>query len=160
MRAIGRAARVLDAVVAALCIALTLAMVVLVVAAVVMRYAVGAPLTYSYDLSTLLFAWIVFLGLAVAERDGAHLAVDVLDDALRPRARRTLRVCRKLASAGLALAVAWIGWQLFRRSGMIMPSMRISIGWLYASLPLGFALYALAQVLSAVLGPADEEPAR
>lgn len=140
---------------------LTLAMVTLVVLAVIMRYAIGSPLVFSFDLSTLLFAWMVFLGLALAERDGVHLAVDILDGYLPPRARKTLRIMRKILVLAVSAATTWFGWKLFQRAGMTIPSMRISIGWLYASLPIGFALLTLAQavkLLQIATDPAEDTP--
>lgn len=139
--------RVIGGILTVATVLVTVAMVGLVIVAVVMRYVFGAPLIYSYDLSTLLFAWMVFLGLAVAERARAHLAVDVIDMALPGRWRATLFAVRQVAMAALSLFIAYIGWQLFSRAGMIMPSLRVSIGWLYAALPIGFALLALFQLL-------------
>jgi len=124
------------------------AMVGLVVLAVFMRYLVGAPLVFSYDLSTLLFAWTVFVGLALAERQKAHLSVGVIDGVLPPRAGRALKILRQMLVIVISVFAAWFGWKLFQRAGMVIPSMRISIGWLYASLPIGFGLLALAQVVS------------
>lgn len=147
--ALRRAARSLDALILALCAALTIAVVGLVVSAVLMRYVVGRPITYSFDLSTLLFAWLVFLGLYLAERRRAHLAVDILDRALPEPAMRWMFLVRQIALAALSLYFAWVGWQLFQRASMTIPSMRISIRWLYGSLPLGFALLALAQLMAA-----------
>ena len=126
---------------------MTVLMVALVVVAVTMRYVFGAPLTYSYDLSTLVFAWIVFLGLALAEFDRSHLAVDVIDAAVPPRLLPVLLVVRQVALALLTFAMAYIGWQLFQRAGMVMPALRISIGWLYASMPIGFLMLSIAQLL-------------
>ncbi|WP_168193143.1 TRAP transporter small permease [Rhodophyticola sp. CCM32] len=127
---------------------LMIAMVVLVVVAVFMRYVVVAPLIFSFDLSTLLFAWIVFLGLALAERNQAHLAVTVAGQLLPSRAARVLRLTRQLLLIVVSIFVTWYGWKLFQRAGMTIPSMRISIGWLYASLPIGFALLTLAQIVT------------
>ncbi len=142
-----QAGRILDFVLSVLTVAMTVLMALLVVVAVVMRYVFGAPLTYSYDLSTLIFAWMVFLGLGLAEFDRAHLAVDVVDEMIPARLYPVLIVVRQIALAMLTLAMASIGWQLFQRAGMIMPSLRISIGWLYASMPIGFLLLSLAQIL-------------
>lgn len=148
LRLVTRLGAALDLVLSIVTVAILVAMTGLVIVAVVMRYVVGAPLVHSYDLSTLMFAWIVFLGLALAERDGAHLAVDLLEVAL-PRAPRVALVAvRQVGLAALSLFVAFIGWKLFSRAGMIMPSLRISVGWLYAALPAGFVLLAAAQLLA------------
>ena len=143
-----RSERILDAVLSWVTVSLLVLTVGLVVLAVVMRYAVGAPLTYSYDLATLLFAWIVFLGLAVAETDRAHLAVDLTGAVLSEANLRRLAVIRQVFKIFLTLYLAWIGWSLFRRAGMTLPSLLISVKWLYASLPVGLAFLCLAQILA------------
>lgn len=127
--------------------AIALAMVAIVLVAIVFRYGLGAPLIYSYDLSTLLFAWMIFLGLGVAERDGAHLSLDVLRFVVSPRAERVVAVLRQALMIAAALYMAWIGTRLTLRTGMEITSMRVSQKWLYAAMPVGFALLALAYAL-------------
>ena len=143
-----RAERILDRCLSLVTVSLLVLTVGLVVLAVVMRYVVGAPLTYSYDLATLLFAWFVFLGLAVAETDRAHLAVDLTGVVLSEAGMRRLAVVRQIFKIGLTLYLAWISWSLVRRAGMTLPSLLISVKWLYASLPVGLAFLCLAQVLA------------
>ena len=130
--------------------ALTLGIVVLVVVAVIMRYWIGSPLIYSYDLSTLVFAWIVFLGISLAERDGRHLAIDIIDHALPQPWSMRLRLLRKSILICLSLILVWIGWSLVTRAGMTLPSLGISVRWLYLPLPLGFLLLAIAQLGSLI----------
>lgn len=160
MEALNRFDRALGRIEFALVGLLMCAMVVLVVVAVVMRYVFGAPLIFSYDLSTLLFAWTVFVGLALAERADAHLAVNVIDHMVQPRPRQAIRALRKLLVIAVSVAFAWYGWKLYQRAGGMIPSMRISIRWLYASLPAGFALLVIAQIsgLLRILFVSDEQP--
>ncbi|WP_417260771.1 TRAP transporter small permease [Celeribacter sp.] len=122
-------------------------MVTVVILSVVMRYIVGSPLVYSYDLSTLLFAWAVFLGLALAEKSDGHLAIDLFSNKLTPRGTLVHQVIKSIIVIFISTGTFWIGWKLFDRAGMVIPSMRISIGWLYASMPIGFALLALEQLI-------------
>ena len=143
-----RAERILDTALSWVTVSLLALTVGLVVLAVVMRYVVGAPLTYSYDLATLLFAWVVFLGLAVAETDRAHLAIDLTGAVLSETGIRRLAVVRQIFKITLTFYLAWISWSLFRRAGMTLPSLLISVKWLYASLPVGLAFLGLAQVLA------------
>ena len=138
---------VLDRVLSWLAIAILVVMTALVIAAVAARYVFQAPLVYSYDLSTLLFAWVVFLGLFSAERDGAHISLDVLGNVPDGIFRRALMVLKQLILIALAAFMTWIGYRLILRTGMQIPSMRISVRWLYASLPAGFAGLTLIYLL-------------
>jgi TRAP-type C4-dicarboxylate transport system permease small subunit len=125
----------------------TVAMVALVIVSVVMRYVFNNPLVFSYDLSTLLFAWAVFLGLSLAEKENAHLSIDLFSQALSPRAALLHAVVKSLIVLTISVGAFWFGWKLLGRASMTIPSMRISIGWLYASLPAGFALLGIEQAL-------------
>lgn len=128
-------------------IAILVVMVALVFVAVVARYAFNSPLIYSYDLSTLLFAWVVFLGLYVAERDGAHIGLDLVQNMAHGPMRTVLQLVKQGLLIALAAFLTWIGYRLIQRTGMQIPSMRISAKWLYASLPVGFAALTLIYVL-------------
>ncbi|SMY09761.1 TRAP transporter small permease [Flavimaricola marinus] len=126
-------------------------LVALVILAVVMRYAIGQPLVYSYDLSTLLFAWTVFLGLSLAEHKGAHLSIIRPEDFVGPRTGRAIEIVRLTALLAISLGTLWFGVKLLGRAVMVIPSMRISIGWLYASLPIGFGLLSIEYFLKLLI---------
>ena len=53
-----------------------------VVAQVVCRYALGAPLTWSEELARYMQIWMVMLGSAVMMRKGGHLAIDLVPASL------------------------------------------------------------------------------
>lgn len=138
---------IIDWVLSVLAIVILVAMVALVFYAVVARYVFNAPLIFSYDLSTLLFAWVVFLGLFVAERDNAHIGLDLVQNMAHGPVRTILQVIKQALLIALAAFITWIGYRLIQRTGMQIPSMRISAKWLYASLPIGFAALTLIYIL-------------
>ncbi|MHA6690956.1 TRAP transporter small permease [Devosia sp. A449] len=125
-------------------VAVMVVLVGVVFGAVVMRYAFNAPLIFSFDLSTLLFAWVVFVGLAVADRDDAHMGLDLISGIKAPGIRNALTALRIVLVTALCGYLAWTGYQLFIRTGAQIPSLRISARWLYASMPIGFGLLALS----------------
>ena len=136
---------------------------VLIFIAVVLRYLFGTALLYSYDLSTLLFGWMVFLGLALAQLDRAHLGLDLVEGLHSRGLRVGLGTLRQLGLAALSFWLAWVGYELSFRTGMRIPSMRISVAWLYSALPIGFALLALlhlVQIRALLAAPAPEPRAR
>ena len=137
----------LDAGISVAAVAVTLVMVVLVFVAVLLRYGFDAPLVFSYDVSTMLFAWMIFLGLFVAERDGAHLGVDAVQSIPSERARMLLLVLRQAVLIAVAAYMTWIGFRLVMRTGMLIPSLRISGKWLYAAMPVGFGCLTLIYLL-------------
>lgn len=136
-----------DWVLSVVAIVMLVVMVGVVFVAVVARYLFNAPLIFSYDLSTLLFAWVVFLGLFAAERQGAHIGLDLVQNMAHGRARKFLQLAKQVMLIVLAGYITWISYRLVQRTGMQIPSMRISSKWLYASLPIGFAALTLNYLL-------------
>ena len=54
---------------------------------VIMRYFFNHPLQWNDEVVTGLFVWTVFIGSAYAYRKHAHLGVDIVTNALKPKAR-------------------------------------------------------------------------
>lgn len=131
-------------------VALTMITLVVVVGvifwAVVMRYVFNAPLVFSFDLSTLLFAWLIFVGLTIADRDDAHMGLDLVAKIGSNTIRQALVTVRLVLVLALCIYLAWIGWQLYLRTGAQISSLRISARWLYLSMPVGFGLLALSYI--------------
>lgn len=136
----------LDRALIALSIVALVVLVGVVFMAVAMRYLFNAPLIFSFDLSTLIFAWIVFVGLAIADRDDAHMGLDLVANIDNATVRQALVVLRLVLVLALSVYLAWIGWQLYLRTGAQISSLRISAKWLYLSMPIGFGLLALSYI--------------
>jgi TRAP-type mannitol/chloroaromatic compound transport system permease small subunit len=69
---------------------LLLPLVIVTCFEVFMRYVVGQPTIWAWDLNIQIFAAIVMLGGAEALRKGAHIAVDVVVSKAKPRTRAML----------------------------------------------------------------------
>ncbi|SED46504.1 TRAP transporter small permease [Rhodobacter sp. 24-YEA-8] len=133
-------------IIAIFAILILISIVGIVFIAVVMRYGFNLALVSSFDVSTLLFAWLIFLGLVMAERDGAHMGIDITD-MLPPRLHRMVVFIRYALLLAAACYLCRIGIALVERTGTQIPSLRISTRWLYAALPVGFGLLATAYVI-------------
>ncbi|HLQ86468.1 MAG TPA: TRAP transporter small permease, partial [Salinisphaeraceae bacterium] len=96
--------------------------------------------------------WMIYLGLVAACRYGAMMAVDTLIARLRGRMRLFLLVVIAALSIGILLAMAWYGLDITIRvrfqslAGIRNPfnGERVSIAWMYAALPVGALLAAVA----------------
>jgi TRAP-type C4-dicarboxylate transport system permease small subunit len=149
-KALDRIDRWLTALALCVTVPVLIAITVVVLIAVLYRYVLSAPIIYSFDLSTLLFSWMVFIGLIVGERDGTHLNLDILGFALTPRVERWIVFVRHLFAAVLCIFVAWVGYKLASRTAIEIPSMRISQKWLYAGMPIGFAMLGVVYCLKTI----------
>ena len=125
------------AVLAALLIGITL----LIAVAVFFRYGLGAPILYSYELASLLFVWLVFLSLAGGAAQAAHLGADVLTPYLGPAALRLLQIAAHILSLAVLAYISWYAWVLTGRTRVEMPTIGLSMAWMYAAVPVGCGLY-------------------
>ena len=82
---------------------LMVAMTLVSFAQVVARYAFNYSYTWALELTTDLFAALIFIGIAYGIRTGAHLGVDILISRVPPKAARVL------AGAAAVLCLAYVG---------------------------------------------------
>jgi C4-dicarboxylate transporter DctQ subunit len=64
------------------------AMTVITFVQVVARYVFNYSFTSALELTTVLFAWLIFLGIPYGVRTGSHIGVDALVKALGPKSAR------------------------------------------------------------------------
>lgn len=83
---------------------------------VVLRYVFHSSLIWGMELTLVLFAWLVLLGISYAFKVTAHLGVDAVLNVLRPGPRRALTLLAAAVSiiyAALLLKGAWDYWAPF-----------------------------------------------
>jgi C4-dicarboxylate transporter DctQ subunit len=91
-------------------------------------------------------AWIVFLGLGLTLDAGRHIAMTALFKRLPAHLRKLLGKLIDFTGLCFCLYIAWVGYSItvfVAKSGQISTSLGISMAWLYAPMPVGFALLAL-----------------
>lgn len=97
----------------------------------------GAPLNWTTDLATCLFAWGCFLAADVAWRNNSMMSIDVLVDRLPARPRDGIRMLNYvLILAFLLYLIAagfYLAWVSRIRTFQGMPG--VSYSWVTASLP-------------------------
>ena len=121
--------------------------------------AYASSLAWIDELGVFALAWIVFLGLGLALERRQHIAMSVLRDRLPSRQGRVLGLIINAVGLVFSLYLAKLGIDItifVRNSGQISPILDISMAWLYAIVPVGFALLALRYAL-ALRAPAEGE---
>ncbi len=131
-----------------LLIVLLAAMVVIVFANVVLRYALGTSLVWSEEVARHLMIWMTFAGSGLALRSGAQLGIDTLQDALPPRAARALRIALAAGMLLLFVLLAWYGMDYaWRTRFQTSAALGISMIYVYIGMPVGCVLMAIHLVL-------------
>ncbi len=113
---------------------------------VIARYVFNFSFVWALELVTVLFAWLIFLGMSYGVRVGAHIGVDALVKSLGPRAARVAGVLAASLCLAYAVIVTIGGWYYVQKMFMIgieMEDLPIPQWVPRLVLPLGFGLLAL-----------------
>lgn len=122
------------------------------------RFVLQQPAEWTEVLIRLSLAWMMFMGIAAAFRQGAMICVDVLYRWSGARVRRFLDWAVALASIVLLLLILVIGWDYAQRSSFqtISGIETVSMFWAYLAMPVG-AVFAILGALGNALDPRREE---
>jgi TRAP-type transport system small permease protein len=131
-------------------LAITALMATLVVGNVFCRYVLNASLIWAEELSQYLMVWMVFLGAGLGFRQGRHVAVEMLQDALPGKLGWMLRWAVLVISAIFlaTLVVLGIRYAIFA-AGQETPALQISAAIPYSAVPVGAALFLFHLLFSA-----------
>lgn len=143
-----------------ICLTLMVVLVVDVFLGVFSRYVMQATLPWYDEVARLCFVWIVFLGAALAVKQGAHFRMKLLVDRLSPASSRWadhLVTVVVVAFGCVLLAGGWGIWPVATRQ--VSDALEISMMWTYGALPTGGALMIWYALRQALLGAPPAEPA-
>ncbi len=112
----------------------------------------GMPIGGAQDITTMAFVILVFGGMAICDRTGGHVSVDVLEQRYPPALNRIVDILSALLGSVIFVAIAWAVWESAKLSVMLNLSTNILTlpkAWFQWALT-GFALLtALAMFLRA-----------
>lgn len=130
---------------------LSLVVMALVVGAnVALRYTTNASLPWADEVARYLMIWMTFLGAGLALREGGHVAITNLQEALPGRAQIALRGGIVLMLLLFFLFMIVTGHEyLTRMQYQKSPALRLSFWYVYAAMPVGFALLSVHLLLIA-----------
>jgi TRAP-type transport system small permease protein len=116
----------------------------LVVAAVIFRYILNDPLTWSEELILVLFGWMIFLGIANAFRVRTHIIIDVVVHFAPRMVGIALGYVAFVATASVLCVLTWYAWRyMLREMPNATPMLGISAAWAIAPLVVCGALSLL-----------------
>jgi C4-dicarboxylate transporter, DctQ subunit len=122
------------------------AMTLLTFVQVVLRYVFDSGFTWALQLNTVMFAFMIFVGISYGVRVGAHIGVDAVVKLLPSKPRRVtsiLAVLLCLLYAGLVIYGSMIYVLKMKAVGIEMDDLPLKIWIARAILPIGYALLAL-----------------
>lgn len=133
-------------------VALLLAlMTLLTFTQVVLRYVFNSGFTWALELTTVLFAFMIFIGISYVARIGGHIGVDALIRIMPPKMRHISSIIAVLLCglyAGMVFYGAYEYVDKMRIIGIELEDMPIPMWMARAVLPVGYALllFRFAQI--------------
>ncbi len=114
---------------------------------VLSRYVLRSPATWSNELATITFTWVVFLGASAAFKRKMHIGIDLLVKSVPPKIRTGLEFFTNL------LILLFIGYMtvmgvIFSLHAYKQPTsvLRIPNTYVYMAVPVGFGLMLVYEV--------------
>lgn len=114
---------------------------------VVARYVFGFALFWAEEVMVFLAIWGVFIGVAAAAYDRAHLNMDLFSQSFTGHSRAVLNWAMTATLLGCSAFMLLQSWQvvsLFYQGGVVSVSAGVPKWIAHAAVPAGFALMALA----------------
>lgn len=112
------------------------------------RFVFQSPATWSEALTRLALVWMVLLGISVALRKGALVAIDLARDATTGGLRRSIEATTLISCLILFATLFWFGIATAQRVRMQeMAGIEISMAWGYAAIPIGAFFAALGAMV-------------
>lgn len=131
-------------------------MFVLLLANVILRYALGSGIAWAYEIHALLLPWLVAGGIVIAAARGRNIAITLLPEILSPRPRRLLALVMHAAILAISLGVLWSVPPILNASQFqTLSTLGIKQVWGYASLVYAFggmAAIAAVDILRVLAG--------
>ena len=122
--------------------------VVIVTAQVIMRYAVGSPLSWSEVLARMLFIWMMFLSVPIMFYDETYLSFDLLIDSLPRKIQNGLRVFIDVAICAFCIFNAYNAAMLIlnTKPTILTPNVQVPYVVMYASVLISMVLSSIVSL--------------
>jgi len=130
-----------------------LLMAVNTVANVIGRFFFGQSIYFSQELNQILIVLITFVGIGYAARQGRHIRMTAIYDAMPDGGRKALMTVICVVTGLTMLALAWYSYGYVASvyaSGRIFSALQIPIWLAYVWVPIGFAITGIQYLMGAV----------
>lgn len=108
---------------------------------VIFRYFFNHPLYWSEEVSRYSFVWIVFVGAAIAVKQGAHIGVDYFVKKLSFRFKALLALSINCGIIVFLILVIFQSILVVKvNMSQFSPAIRIPMGIVYLAIPVGFTM--------------------
>ena len=120
---------------------------------VVGRFVFQYSLFFSEELNRILIILITFAGISYAARQGRHIRMSAIYDALPPKMRKLLMIVIALVTAVFMLGLCYYSFNYIVTQagrGRVLPSLQIPVWIPLIWVPVGFFMTGLQYLLTAI----------
>jgi TRAP-type C4-dicarboxylate transport system permease small subunit len=150
----GRALDAIDRAAEWLVAAVFAVIVLIALLQVFQRFALNSSLSWSEEAQIFGHIWIVFLGIPIAYRRGAHLYIETFCDMLPRAPRVAFNLLVELTWAAFAVSLMWLGYMVARIAHLqSSPGLELPMSYPYAGMVVGGA-YLMLVALRRIAGGA------
>ncbi len=114
---------------------------------VVARAAFSKSVPGSYEYVSLLFVYLIYLGLAFSQRRDAHITIGIVYDRLPRKARQLIQGTFLLVAFVFFAALTWTSgvsaWSNYVLGDTVLGVIQVTTWWARAGVPVGCAMLAL-----------------
>ncbi len=101
----------------------------------------------SYEYVSLMFVYLIYLGLGFSQRRDAHITVGILYDHIPRSARKFVQAVYLMIAFAFFAALTWTSaisaWSAYAMGDTVLGIIEVKTWWARAGIPVGLALFAL-----------------
>ena len=130
-----------------------IAMAVNTIAAVVSRFIFNDAITFTDELNMVFIVVVTFAGLSYAAREGRHIRMSAIYDALPARSRKILMIFMASVTSAFMFFLSFYAYRYIvdvYESGRILPALEIQVFYIYLWVPVGFVVTGLQYAFTVI----------
>ena len=120
---------------------------------VVGRYVFQSSIFFSEELNRILIILVTFAGISYAARQGRHIRMSAIYDAMPPTTRKVMMVVIALVTAVFMFGLCWyaLGYiETQAHRGRVLPALQIPVWWTLVWVPFGLFMTGMQYLLTAI----------
>ena len=130
-----------------------IAMTINTIAAVVSRYVFNSAITFTDELNMIFIVVVTYAGLSYAARNGRHIRMSAIYDAMPPKTRKALMIVMASVTSAFMFFLSFYSYHYIvevYQSGRILPALGLPVFYIYLWVPVGFFLTGLQYAFTVV----------
>ncbi len=120
---------------------------------VVGRFVFQSSIFFSEELNRILIIVITFAGISYAARQGRHIRMSAIYDAMPPKVRKLMMIAIALTTAVFMFGLCWyaLGYiETQANRGRVLPALQIPVWWTLIWVPVGLFMTGVQYLLTAI----------